>query len=148
VLSRTGGDGGSRAAGAMLKRPEQFVGGAPPQSDGCAEVCANSSASLFPVLSLVMCAVIRWLSGLDVTGEPRKTASPVPSIEVSSNTVHGAELFAARVIPYRRKERPRIRRASGKGEALAAPLREFLDCCIVPALVDKYFAERANETEK
>jgi hypothetical protein len=32
--------------------------------------------------------------------------------------------------------------AKPKRRTLAVPLREFLDVCVVPALVEKYFAEQ------
>jgi hypothetical protein len=44
-----------------------------------------------------------------------------------------------------KKKRSIIRRSASKH--LRPELREFLDACVVPALVEKYFAER-KETKK
>ncbi|MGH9715634.1 MAG: hypothetical protein ACRD4R_02745 [Candidatus Acidiferrales bacterium] len=111
--------------------PEQFVGGTLPQAGSDVEVCENRQFPFVGALDLFVSAFIQALSSLRAASNP-----PIllPSIQVSGSITRRSQLARQR----KRYSSMVLRKTDSQ---IHPALRDFLDRCVVPALVQKYFAE-------
>jgi integrase len=94
------------------------VGGRLSSAGSGAEVCTDSSPSVLPLLSLVIYALIGWITNLKTASEPRQPDFPVPYIEVSDSiSGRGQQISGPGVnLARRRYQEGSIRRRENRWE--------------------------------